>query len=277
MQSWDTHDIHRSPLFEALRAHAVCSGVLRGADWPAFTALQAAIDAGGIVSGGGQPLRVAPQNARAGAFEDRYEVRIYREGELQLRAQDWHDLFNLLVWLAFPHTKAAINARHYQALLQQQADAQLNRGPSQDALTLFDESGVIVVSSDAELLGDVRHFEWKRLFWQRRERVEKNLRCFIFGHALYEKALHPFVGITGRGVLFDVDHAFHALPLAGQLQVMDRRLAQRVAEGVTFQRTRGLAPLPLLGIPGWWPDNTEESFYSNAAYFRPGRRQGSVA
>ena len=186
-------------------------------------------------------------------------------------------MFNLLAWLAFPLTKAALNERHYHALLEQQSRGTLNRGPAQDALTLFDESGVIVASSDAELLDDVSHFAWKRLFWQRRDRVEKYLRCLIVGHALYEKARHPFAGITGRAVLFDVDVEFHTWALDRQLQTLDRRLAQRVEEGVSFQTTRALAPLPLLGMPGWWPENTAESFYDNTAYFRPGRRQGRVA
>ncbi|MEQ1776479.1 MAG: DUF3025 domain-containing protein [Burkholderiales bacterium] len=273
MQNWDPSVINGSPLFETLRYHGA---VWNATQWPELAELQAVVDARGVVSGSGCPLHLAPQDARTGAFEDRYEVRIYREGALQLRARNWHDLFNLLVWITFPRTKAAINARHYQALLERQSQDALNRGPAQDALTLFDESGVIVAASDADLLHDVRNFAWKRLFWQRRERVQRNLRCFIFGHALYEKALQPFEGITGRSVLFEVDHGFQAWPLARQLHVLDKRLAHLVADHASFQATRELAPLPLLGIPGWWPANKQESFYDNTAYFRPGRRTGTM-
>jgi hypothetical protein len=275
MQDWDITFISHSPLFSALRDHPACSELLRGAQWPEFSALQTAVDACGIVSGGGLPLRLAPQNARAGAFEDRYEVRVYCEGELQLRARNWHDLFNLLVWMAFPHTKAAINARHYQALLAQRSRGAPNRGPAQDALTLFDESGVIVTTSDAALLDDVRNFEWKRLFWQRRARVLRSLRCFVFGHALYEKALHPFEGMTARSVLLETGHEFQSLPPVHQLNALDERMAHLVTEGVSLQSTRALAPLPLLGIPGWWPGSQQESFYDNTVYFRSGRRQAT--
>ena len=264
MQPWNPQTISRSPLFEALLHHAQCGAVLRCGDWPSLAQLQARIDARGIMSGGGRPLRVVAQNARSGAFEDRYEVRIFREGELQMRAQNWHDLFNLLVWMAFPRTKAAINARHYRALLVQRSSGSLNRGPAQDALTLFDESGVVVVSGDAALLQDVRDFAWKQLFWRRRERVQRHFQCIIFGHALYEKALQPFVGITGRAILFEVEDA--------PLEMLDARLAEHVADGNSFLTPRELAPLPLLGIPGWWPGNQQESFYENMAYFRPGRR-----
>ena len=33
----------------------------------------------------------------------------------------------------------------------------------------------------------------------------------------------------------------------------------------------GFTPLPLLGIPGWWPENGELSFYDDAQVFRPRR------
>ena len=32
-----------------------------------------------------------------------------------------------------------------------------------------------------------------------------------------------------------------------------------------------LAPLPVLGVPGWWAANEAASFYDNRDYFRPGR------
>ena len=30
-------------------------------------------------------------------------------------------------------------------------------------------------------------------------------------------------------------------------------------------------PLPVLGIPGWWPENENVSFYDDAQVFRPRR------
>lgn len=279
MQYWDADFINRSPLFEPLRAcgvtgvHGAVSCSARSAQWPEMTALQAMVNARGIVTGGGQPLRLVAQDARGGAFEDRYEVRIYREGELQLRAHHWHDLFNLLAWMVFPRAKAALNARHHHALLEQQASGTRNRGAAQDALTLFDESGVIVAATEPDLLQAVRDFEWKRLFWEHRERVIHRTRWFIFGHALYEKALQPYEGITGRGVLFNVERGFPALPLAAQLDLIDGMLAQRLAAPAFFTATRELAPVPILGIPGWWAANGQASFYDNTAYFRPGRQR----
>ncbi len=269
MQNWDAQFLHRSPLFEALRVHGA---VLRADDWPDLAALQALLSARDIVSGGGRPLRIVPQGARGGAFEERYEARIYRDGELPMRARNWHDLFNLLAWLSFPRAKAALNARHYGALLEQRNTGAANRGPAQDALTLFDESGLVVASSDSGLLQQVRDFAWKRLFWAQRDDVIRSMRWLVFGHALCEKALHPYVGITGHGVLLEVGADFHEMTPARQLACIDAMLAARIADPAFLRTTRALSPVPLLGIPGWWPANSEASFYDNTAYFRPGRR-----
>ena len=69
-----------------------------------------------MLTRGGAPLRFVEQGAKAAAFEDKYEVRIYLKGEVQVRAANWHDLLNALVWLTFPRAKAALNERHYHAL-----------------------------------------------------------------------------------------------------------------------------------------------------------------
>jgi hypothetical protein len=38
---------------------------------------------------------------------------------------------------------------------------------------------------------------------------------------------------------------------------------------------RELWPLPILGVPGWWAGNEQESFYDNTSYFRSGRNQAA--
>lgn len=273
---WQPDFLARAPLFAPLAVHGA---QLAKADWPTFDELQAALNARAVMSGGGQPLRVvAPEPARARVLDERYEARIFRKGELVVRPKNWHDLFNVLVWLAFPRAKAAINHRHFHALTAQQQRGGANRGPAQDALTLFDEGGVIVASSAPGLLRHLRMFEWKQLFWHERERVMTHMHWLLFGHAIYEKALTPFVGITGRAVLFEVPASLHALPLAQQMAELDARLAALIADHHAFNATRELAPVPILGVPGWWPANSAQAFYDNTDYFRPGRaRRFSVS
>lgn len=271
--SWDPGFCDRSPIFEPLRAAA---GGLRGGAWPACGDLNrvAATLGKALVNACGKPVRFVAQRQPQRQFEDRYEPRIFLGGEVQVRACDWHDLFNALVWMTFPAAKAALNARHYRALEQQRASGAANRGPVQDTLTLFDEGGVVVAAGDAGLAELLARFEWKELFWRRRAAVAHAMRFYIFGHALYEKALQPFAGVTGRGVICDVATDFFAQPLASQLSVLDTRLAARIADRSAFANTRELVPVPILGVPGWCADNERESYYDNIDYFRAGRRSG---
>jgi hypothetical protein len=219
----------------------------------------------------GRRLRVVPQTGRPRAFEDRYEPRVYLRGEIQVRQRSWHDGFNVLVWLAFPRAKAALNARHYAALREQAALGAPNRGPTQDALTLFDEGGVVVASADRDLLDMVGEFRWRDLFWVNRERVRRRARFFVFGHALYEKLLQPFAGVTGRGMLLEVESGWLDAPLEAQLATIDSRTAAWLSDPGRLRATRELAVVPVLGVPGWHAGNEDESFYDDADYFRPGR------
>ena len=35
--------------------------------------------------------------------------------------------------------------------------------------------------------------------------------------------------------------------------------------------TKPFSPLPVLGVPGWWPANETPAFYDDASVFRPRR------
>jgi len=268
LQPWDPEFAGRSPLFEPLRA-AVSE--LRMPDWPDCDDLNRAIAAHGrpIGTAGGRPLRYVKQQLPQVSFEDKYEPRIFLRGEVQVRPCNWHDLFNALVWLTFPAAKAALNRRHYHELKCNRGKRGLNRGAAQDALTLFDEGGLIVAAADAALTVLLTSCQWKELFWQRRAEAARSMRFYLFGHALYEKALEPFVGVTGRGAIFEVESAFFDTSLGAQLAELDLRLATRLGDARRFSAPHDLPPIPILGVPGWCEDNAREQFYDNTAYFRP--------
>lgn len=221
-----------------------------------------------IRTASGLPLRIVEQERKPAAFEEGYEARVYLEGGLQVRRGHWHDHFNVLAWLAYPRAKAALNARHYAALQSWHGP---NRGPARDALTLFDESGVVMAAADGDLLQMVRDFRWKTLFWENRARLRERVRFFLFGHALYEKMLRPYAGITGRAILLDADPALLAAPLPEQLAAVDERVAGQLSGPAGLESPRDLAVLPVLGVPGWHADGERESFYDDTEYFRPGR------
>ena len=276
----------QSPLFEPL--HIVLAGFEVG-HFPRLQDCNALLAAHQppIVVHSGLPLRFVPQEHGRLPFERQYEPRCYLHGEVPTRADNWHDLLNALVWLAFPKAKAAINARHYAALMRQEgADSGNQRGAVRDVNTLLDESGVVVPyannDSGAELAGLLRGFKWKALFWQHRERVrpqspDQAMGFYIFGHGLYEKALQPYVGMTGQGLLLAVEPAFFGWPLARRLAYLDGLLAGHLSEADNCRNTRDLSPVPLLGVPGWSTDNEAPAYYDNTAYFRAGRREQGVS
>lgn len=269
-QAWNPNFLERSPMFEPLRLHGAA---LRTVGWPALDDLQRALAAREptLIARSGAPITFVPQGRRSGIFEEQYEPRIYLKGEVQVRERNWHDLLNALVWLTFPRAKAALNGRQCDALREQRSRRAPNRGPTQDAMTLFDEGGVIVMARDRELLRLLEDFAWKDLFWQKRSRVMADMRFYLFGHALYEKALNPFTGITGRGLLFEAETGFFDVPPDVQLSRLDDMVAGRLADPAALHSTRALAPVPILGVPGWCAANVHESYYDDRDYFRPGR------
>lgn len=267
--AWDPCFWARSPMLELLQPAV---RLLETRDWPNLADYARVLERGPrpIRSRNGAPIRFVPQARKPAAFEEEYEPRIYLRGEVQTRAENWHDLFNALVWLAFPETKAELNRQHYLAAAPGQGhEGSKNRGTARDVLTLFDESGVAVVCADEELADLLRDRRWKELFWHHRGLVAERMKFFLFGHSLHEKALQPYIGLTGKGALFPAQAGFLALPLEEQLAALDLQMAAHFSSPGALRSTADLCPVPLLGVPGWWPDNKLESFYDNTRYFRP--------
>jgi hypothetical protein len=243
-----------SPLFDPLRP---LLARLPQDRWPTHAELTAL--AARATTSRGVPLRFVPPRDRTDRERRYYELRIAESGEVETRSENWHDLFNALVWIAFPGAKAAINAQH-AAILEEGGEAEAkHRGPARDALTVFDEGGVIVATSDAALRQLIVDFEWKELFWRRRAQLEAGVRFFAFGHALYEKGLDPYLGMVAKTVF---------VPFTADACEADRFLAAHFADRARFPSPKSMAPMPVLGIPGWHPDTARESFYDDARHFR---------
>lgn len=232
-------------------------------DGPDTQALARLADEQAIETASGYRVRFVPPKADGLA----YECRIGETGEVETRPDNWHDYFNGLVWLTFPQTKIALSAAHLRAWNADGAP----RGQVRDALTHFDECGMVVLASDPGLLELLREFKWQALFVERRADVLRQMRFIVFGHATYEALLQPYHGLTAKAVLYEVDEGWLEWPLADQVRDVDRRLAADLAAGA-FQQPRALQPLPLLGIPGMTPANEDPAYYADVRQFRPGRR-----
>jgi hypothetical protein len=229
---------------------------------PECEALNQAL-ANGILQHCSKPVRFVPAEQLPAVA---YEKHIFHSGEVSTREDNWHDLFNALVWARFPRIKLALNAQHVEQVNQ---GHEVNRGPVRDALTLFDECGVIVIGDQPSALQAMAMRDWRQLFCTHRAAWQSNLRVFVLGHALLEKFLEPYKAITAQVLIFQCGTEFFRLDDAAQAERVDTLLARQIAAGMRLRSTGELSPLPLMGIPGWWPDGPQdEAFYADQQVFR---------
>jgi hypothetical protein len=269
---WDRDALARSPWFASVRP---LLERLPAAKFPTVEDLNALACGRGVLSGGDAPLAfVLPAPGATLAARD-YEERIFRTGEVATRPGSRHDLFNALAWLAFPRTKAVLNRIHHDELVRRPASGA--RGTARDVVTLFDEGGVIVGCAEPSLARLVEGFRWKELFWARRVDTIAMMRFFVFGHAILERALAPYKGVTAKALVLEVAPEALALSSAALADLLDGRAAEHFAQPGALASTRALHPLPVLGIPGWAPENEDPAFYDDTEVFRPGRTRGAAA
>jgi hypothetical protein len=203
----------------------------------------------GLRTESGQPLHFVPPTPQ----DPYYEVKVFETGAVSTRPESLHDYFNALAWLAFPRTKARINALHAAEIPREGGQ----RGRLRDLLTIFDEGGALVRCDDDALLSLLRGFQWKALFWQHRERVTKAMRIEVFGHAVMEQAMQPRPGITCKAML---------VAAGGDADAAALSWLERLRPGAS---PKDLAPLPIFGFPGWHAQGESEAFYDDTRYFRP--------
>jgi len=253
----------RQPPFDAL--HAALAR-LPADRWPTQDELSAA--SSGIALASGAPLAFVPPAARSDEGRGHYELHIAATGEVETRSRNWPDVFNALAWLTFPRSKARINAQHVAMLEEGGPHESRHRGPARDALTLFDEGGIAVTSSSAELLRLIYEFRWKELFWTRRAELARHVTFTGFGHAFYEQSLEPFIGMVAKTVFLRVEEGFASLPAQLRRERIDAMLDAHFADRARFASPRLMAPMPVLGIPGWHPGTARDSFYDDPVHFR---------
>jgi len=256
-------DVLRAPIFAPLRP---AIERLPQDRWPSHEDLTRA--ASNVVTSRGKPLRFVLPQDEMGRERRYYELHIAETGEVETRPENWHDLFNALAWIAYPKAKATINAQH-AAIFAERGEAEAKRrSPERDALTLFDEGGVAVASTSPELMRLIVDFEWKQLFWSRRAELAAKMRFVGFGHAMYEQALEPYIGMVAKTVFVPVGELFFMLPLESQVAQIDALLAAHFANRARFQSPKMMAPMPVLGVPGWHPDTDREAYYDDPMHFR---------
>lgn len=240
-----------------------------------------------VLAGRSEPTKNGSEQAIA------YELVIHESGEVPTRTQGqaaWHDYFNALVWLAWPRTKQVINRRQADEIGTRGISGQ--RGALRDALTLFDESAVLFVSEQTSAIRDLEQHQWRQLFVEQRNLFGTQIVCMVLGHALLQKLMRPYKSVCGQtlalSVAPDVSAKLLEAPVfelasepAGDLSrgrpadlaffaELDAAVATRLAR-LDFGK-RCLTPLPVLGVPGWWPANRQPEFYNDRDVFRASAR-----
>jgi len=252
METW-REDFANTPPFAHLTRW---SEHLGGPDWPELATLNRAAAQQNLRNAAGLPVQFTVQSSRYSQHD--YEMGIHSTGLVPSRERNWHDLFNALTWLAFPQTKAALNALHCTTLQHG-----TNRTSVSDAATLFDESGLVLIGDDATLIQLLIERRWREALVDRRADWQQ-IKAYVFGHAVLEKLLTPWPGITAKCLFVNIPADTALAPLDTAISEVWRQ--QKISAPAS------LFPMPVLGIPGWWPANEMAEFYADERVFRPPRR-----
>ena len=237
------------------------------APWSAAgLALQQSLQGGAPVSAAlnampSAPVRFVPQSALPEGAA--YEQFIFDTGCVPTR-ENLHDFFNGLVWLHFPQTKKRLNQLQAGTLAAHGVGTV--RGPLRDALTLFDENAALLQAPDAIWQALLAH-DWRRLFLDLRP-LWAEARLALFGHALLEKLVTPYKSITAHVYRSPVPPGCE--PAGWDAWLADQLTAASLA-------SKPFTPLPVLGVPGWWPANEDPAFYLDSAVFRAARTDATGA
>ena len=192
-----------------------------------------------------------------------YEAFIHAQRCVPTR-DNFHDFFNGLVWLHWPQLKLQMN--RLQAAEIASAGVVARRGPLRDALTVLDENGAVWWAPQP-LIDALRARDWLRLMVALRP-LWAHSRLLPVGHALLEKLVVPRKPITAHLLCLPTDGT-EALPSCADMPALcDAALARQPLLQAAALAAKPFAPLPVLGVPGWWPENTNFSFYDDSLVFR---------
>lgn len=278
--------------------------------------LTSQIHPNGLTTGMGKPLTFVPQsvlddvNKQLESQAEKstssapipttpiaYESHIAETGQIPTR-DNLHDLFNACVWLTFPKTKAMLNRQQAEQIAKEGISG--SRGRIRDAITLLDENGAILLTSDENIATALKVFDWEhclvkpRNLWldvqmehlqwtschnqqaslQARQALAYKASVMICGHALLEQLVQPRKPLCAHTFIVKVEDDFFSLPIEQQIATVDSQLSQALENWLLQDdlSSRQLCPLPILGVPHFCEDNANAEYYQDSYVFRSGRR-----
>jgi len=205
----------------------------------------------------GMPLVFEKQTADLVLDGMHYEQRIYQRGKIATRENNWHDLFNAMMWLKYPHIKSALNSRQWNDV---RVHGLKTRTPGQCAMTLFDEAGAIV-TMPGEMLECWKQHDWHGLFIEHADAWRSGRAAVaVFGHALLDHALVTETLLVAKCIVLD-----DKTELSGSFD----GIADAIHSESMLLANKELRTLPLCGIPGWHSASDSAEFVKTAACFSP--------
>ncbi|VAW62904.1 hypothetical protein MNBD_GAMMA09-3389 [hydrothermal vent metagenome] len=252
---WNTTVFQTSPIIQQLRPLTQFFDTFE--DWPKIADYKARFVEQGL------KITPVPQSGKINTFEEQYEPRVYLKKELQTRTCNWHDFFNAMIWLRFPRTKKTLNHLHFNKASKRSRGS--NRSWLENKITQFDECGAVLICKDNKLLKLVEQHQWQSLFIDNADKFKNSFECVIFGHAIFEKALSPYIGLTCHCLMIADEKLLEKIK-NGHYTELDSHLAEIWEEQLSRQRPQ-FQPFPILGLPGYWPQQNMD-FYKNTSYFR---------
>lgn len=158
-------------------------------------------------------------------FDSLYEPRIFLQGEIRTRLENWHDFYNALIWYVFPKIKASLNMRQFIAF-DEHADFPWKFPPKartreQDYLTMFDEGGCI--------LAKTKDFQIP----------------FLFGHAVYESMTFDDPDVSMCCFDISCPESFLNISLIDKLHYLDLQISKTLSLRNTYEIRSPFYPLKM--------------------------------
>jgi hypothetical protein len=213
-----------------------------------------------------QPMQKKPRRQKRGpvVLEELYDGSIALRGQVPCLNESYHDLFNAIIFATLPRAKHTLHIRQFRALRERVTPGSLRlpevRTREQDALTVFDEGGSVLV---------VEPSMYSRMV-NTRAPVELDslpgAELVTFGHALLEHAFYGQYELRSCAVLL-VKSPLDSAPL---LPWVDERLTTLLADPARFQApgADGVVNLDAHGRIWWAPSSVQTAPEEPAAILR---------
>ncbi len=203
-----------------------------------------------------------------------YEQFIFQNKQIPSRA-NWHDFFNAAIWSQFPLTKNVFNELHVGQI---KTEGYKTRTAIRDKLTHFDECGLVVFTNNSQYQIDCANHHWHTLFVKNQPAWGTTMLPVIFGHAIWEMLLHPYIGLTGKVRFIEVSTPTlntlrHNIYDKRNYHIADQLLMEYLLQNTVLTEKKPWLPLPILGIPNWSIFTQNDDFYANTNYFMPLRKK----